>query len=76
MMLLAESRDLILIFVALELTSITQYIMAALQRDERSTEAGVKYLLLGAIASAVILYGMAFLFGLTGTTRWWRRTAS
>jgi NADH-quinone oxidoreductase subunit N len=43
--------------------------MAALARDERSTEAGVKYLLLGATASAVILYGMAFLFGLTGTTR-------
>ncbi len=40
MMLLASSRDLILIFVALELTSISQYIMAALQRDERSTEAG------------------------------------
>ena len=69
MLLLAASRDLILIFVALELTSICQYILAALQRDERSTEAGVKYLLLGATASAVILYGMAFLFGLTGTTR-------
>ena len=69
MLLLAASRDLILIFVALELTSICQYILAALQRDERSTEAAVKYLLLGATASAVILYGMAFLFGLTGTTR-------
>jgi NADH-quinone oxidoreductase subunit N len=69
MLLLAASRDLILIFVALEMTSITQYILAALQKDERSTEAGVKYLLLGATASAVILYGMAFLFGLTGTTR-------
>ena len=69
MLLLASSRDLVLIFVALETTSITQYIMAALLRDERSTEAGVKYLLLGATASAVILYGMAFLFGLTGTTR-------
>jgi NADH-quinone oxidoreductase subunit N len=69
MILLANSRDLILIFVALELTSISQYIMAALQRDERSTEASIKYLLMGAIASAVILYGMAYLFGLTGTTR-------
>lgn len=69
MLLLAASRDLILIFVALELTSICQYILAALLRDERSTEAGVKYLLLGATASAVILYGMALLFGLTGTTR-------
>ena len=69
MFLLSASRDLILIFVALELTSITQYIMAALQKDERSTEAGMKYLLLGAVASAVILYGMALLFGITGTTR-------
>jgi NADH-quinone oxidoreductase subunit N len=69
MTMLAMSRDLILIFVALELTSISQYIMAAMQRDEKSTEAGVKYLLMGAISSAVILYGMAYLFGLTGTTR-------
>ncbi|HWO73603.1 MAG TPA: NADH-quinone oxidoreductase subunit N [Dehalococcoidia bacterium] len=69
MQLLASSRDLILIFVALEVTSISQYIMAALQRDDRATEAGVKYLLMGAVASAVILYGMAYLFGLTGTTR-------
>ncbi len=77
MLLLAASRDLILIFVALETTSIAQYIMTSLQRDERSTEAGVKYLLMGAVASAVILYGMAYLFGLTGTTRsWWRRRRS
>src|SRR4051812_25756821 len=69
MLLLAASRDLILIFVSLELTSISQYIMAALQKDEKSTEAGIKYLLMGAISSAVILYGMAILFGLTGTTR-------
>jgi len=69
MLLLAASRDLILIFVALETTSIAQYIMASLQRDERSTEAGIKYLFMGAVASAVILYGMAYLFGLTGTTR-------
>jgi NADH-quinone oxidoreductase subunit N len=69
MMLLASSRDLILIYIALELTGISQYVMSALLRDPRSSEAGVKYLLLGAIASAVILYGMAFLFGMTGTTR-------
>jgi NADH-quinone oxidoreductase subunit N len=69
MMLLANSRDLILIFVALETTSITQYILAALQKDSKSTEAGMKYLLLGATASAIILYGMAYLFGLSGTTR-------
>lgn len=69
MMLLASSRDLILVFICLETTAISQYILAALNKDERSTEAGMKYLLLGATASAVILYGMAFLFGITGTTR-------
>lgn len=69
MCLLAASRDLILIFISLELTSISQYILAALRKDQRSTEAGMKYLLMGATASAVLLYGMAFLFGLTGTTR-------
>ncbi len=68
MMLLAGARDLILIFVALELTSISQYILAAFMKDNRGSEAGLKYILLGAVASAVILYGMAFLFGIAGTT--------
>ncbi len=69
MMLLAGARDLILIFIALELTSISQYALAGFLRDDRSSEAGLKYILLGAITSAVILYGMAFLFGLSGTTK-------
>jgi NADH-quinone oxidoreductase subunit N len=68
MMLLAGARDLILIFVALELTSISQYILAAFMKDDHGSEAGLKYILLGATASAVILYGMAFLFGVAGTT--------
>lgn len=69
MMLLAGARDLILIFVALELTSISQYVLAGFLKDDRSSEAGLKYIILGAIASAVILYGMAFLFGISGTTK-------
>ena len=69
MMLLAGARDLILIFVALELTSICQYALAAFVRDGKASEAGLKYILLGAIASAVTLYGMAFLFGISGTTK-------
>ncbi len=69
MMLMAGARDLILIFVALELTSISQYILAAFRRDDKGIEAGLKYILMGAIASAVILYGMAFLFGIAGTTK-------
>ncbi len=68
MMLLAGARDLVLIFVALELTSISQYVLAAFLKDDRASEAGLKYILLGAVASAVILYGMAFLFGISGTT--------
>ncbi len=66
--LLASSNDLIAIFIALELTSISQYILAAFLRDPRSGEAGLKYLLLGAISSATLLYGMAILYGLSGTT--------
>lgn len=67
-MFLAASRDLITIFIALELSSIPQYILAGWGKDERSSEAGLKYLLLGAIASAVLLYGMALLYGFTRTT--------
>jgi NADH-quinone oxidoreductase subunit N len=67
-MLLTSTQDLIAIYVALELTSISQYVLAAFLRNERATEAGLKYLLLGAISSAVLLYGMAFLFGLSGQT--------
>ena len=69
MMLLSGARDLVPIFVALELTSITQFILAGFLRDDRGSEAALKYLLLGAVSSAVILYGMAFLFGIAGTTR-------
>lgn len=68
MMLLSGARDLVAIFVALELTSITQFILAGFLRDDRGSEAALKYLLLGAVSSAVILYGMAFLFGISGTT--------
>ena len=68
LMFLAAARDLITIFIALELSSIPQYILAGWGKDEKSSEAGLKYLLLGAIASSLLLYGMALLYGLTGTT--------
>lgn len=68
LMLLAAARDLVSIYVALELTGLSQYALTALGRSEKSTESALKYLLLGAISSAVLLYGMAVLFGLTGTT--------
>lgn len=68
LMFLASARDLITVFLALELSSIPQYILAGWGKDRRSSEAGLKYLLLGAIASSVLLYGMALLYGVTGTT--------
>jgi NADH-quinone oxidoreductase subunit N len=68
-MFLASGSELITLYVALELTSISQYIMAGfLKGDQESSEAGIKYLLLGALSSAVLLYGIALLYGATGTT--------
>ena len=68
-MFLAAGNELITIYVAIELTSISQYVMVAfLKGNNRSSEAGLKYLLLGALSSAVLLYGIALLFGATGTT--------
>lgn len=69
MVMMASSRDLISIFVALEFLSIPAYMLAAWRkRDEKSNEAGVKYYLLGVFASAIMLYGMSLLYGITGTT--------
>jgi NADH-quinone oxidoreductase subunit N len=69
MVMMASSRDLVSIFVALELLSIPGYMMAAWnKRYRKSNEAGVKYYLMGVFASAVLLYGMSLLFGATGST--------
>jgi len=69
MMFLASTGELISIYISLELTSIPLYVMAGLIRaNERSAEAAVKYVLLGAMSSAILLYGFALLYGLTGTT--------
>ena len=69
MVMIASSRDLVSLFVALEFLSIPAYMMAAWKkRDRKSNEAGVKYYLLGVFASAVMLYGMSLLFGLSGST--------
>lgn len=69
MMLMAATADLISIYIALELTSISLYALVGFLKDTKSTEASLKYLLLGAIASAVLLYGMALVFGFTGKTQ-------
>jgi NADH-quinone oxidoreductase subunit N len=69
MMLMAACTDLISLYVSLELTSISLYVLVGFLKDKKSTEASLKYLLLGAIASAVMLYGMALVFGVTGETQ-------
>ena len=69
MMFMASTSELLTIYISLELTSIPLYVMAGLLRTgERSAEAAVKYVLLGAMSSAILLYGFALLYGLTGTT--------
>jgi len=69
MMLMAATAELISIYIALELTSISLYVLVGFLKDTKSTEASLKYLLLGAVASAVLLFGMALVFGFTGKTQ-------
>jgi NADH-quinone oxidoreductase subunit N len=69
MMLLISAEELIMIFVALELTSISLYILTAFHKGElRSQEAAVKYFMFGAISSAFLLFGLSYVFGSAGTT--------
>ncbi len=72
LMLLVSATELITLFVALELSSFSLYLMVPM-RDERSgtreqMEAGIKYILFGVLATGFMLYGMSYIFGLTGTT--------
>lgn len=69
MMFMAASRDMIAIYISLEATSISLYALTAFLRNKKSSEAGLKYLILGAIASCILLFGMAFTFGVTGETK-------
>ena len=68
MMLLVAAADMISIYVALELSGISLYVLASFLKDQKSSEAGLKYLLLGAFASAFLLFGIALIYGATGTT--------
>jgi NADH-quinone oxidoreductase subunit N len=70
MVVMASARDLITIFVALELLSIPAYLLAGWRkRDLKSNEASIKYYLLGVLATGILLYGMSLVFGATGETR-------
>jgi NADH-quinone oxidoreductase subunit N len=69
MMLMASATDLIVIFIALELMSLAVYVLVGFRRaDRRSNEAAMKYFILGSAASALLLYGVALVYGATGST--------
>lgn len=71
MCLMASSADLILTFLGLEILSIPTYILAGFkQRETKSAESGLKYFILGAFSTAFLLYGIAFLYGSTGSTKY------
>ena len=68
MAVMVSSTSLITLYVGLELLSLASYVLAAYRRsDERSAEAGLKYFVLGALASGILLYGISLLYGFTGT---------
>ena len=69
MMILAAARDLIIVFLGIELMSIAIYVLAGMnRRRERSAEGAIKYFLLGAFSTAFLLYGIALVYGATGAT--------
>ncbi|MBY0469914.1 NADH-quinone oxidoreductase subunit N [bacterium] len=70
MMLMTSSMDLIVLFISLEIMSLSVYVLVGFRRaDRRSNEAAMKYFILGSAASAVLLYGTALLYGATGKTQ-------
>jgi len=69
MMFMASARDLIILYLGLELMALSTYVLTAfIRHDIRSKEASLKYFLLGAFSSAFLLYGISMIYGLTGTT--------
>jgi len=69
MMMMISANDLISLYLGLEMQSLSLYVIAAFQRDDsRSTEAGLKYFVLGALASGMLLYGASLVYGFAGTT--------
>ncbi len=69
MMMMVSANDLIALYVGLELQSLSLYVVASIQRDSlRSTEAGLKYFVLGALSSGMLLYGCSLVYGFAGTT--------
>jgi len=70
MIMMATANDLLVVFIALEILSLAVYVLTGIRRDDpRATEGAFKYFLLGAFSSAFFLYGIAFTYGLSGSTR-------
>jgi NADH-quinone oxidoreductase subunit N len=68
MMVMISARDLVMLYLGLELMSLSLYVIAAIDRDNlRSTEAGLKYFVLGGLSSGMLLYGASLIYGFTGT---------
>lgn len=70
MLMMVSANDLISLYIGLELQSLSLYVIAAFQRDTiRSTESGLKYFVLGALSSGLLLYGCSLIYGFSGTTQ-------
>lgn len=68
--IMVASRDMMTLYIGLELNSLAAYVLASFMRsDDRSSEAGLKYFVLGALASGMLLYGVSLLYGFTGSTQ-------
>ncbi len=75
MMFLVSAKELITLYIGLELVTIPLFVLAAYEKSiKRSSEAGLKYLILGAASSAILLYGFSIMYGLTGSTYLYRIT--
>src|SRR4029079_13632711 len=69
MMILAAARDLMIVFLGIEIMSVAVYVLAGLnRRSDKSAEGAIKYFLLGAFSTGFLLYGIALVYGATGTT--------
>jgi NADH-quinone oxidoreductase subunit N len=69
MMVMVSAGDLMALYMGLELQSLSLYVVAAMRRDSvKSTEAGLKYFVLGALSSGMLLYGASLVYGYAGTT--------
>lgn len=68
--IMCMANNMIMLYMAIELVSISCYLLVSVENTKKSAEAGLKYLLFGAVTSAIMLYGMSWYYGLTGTLNW------